>query len=193
MAILHYAFIPILVFWILSPTQVTQSQGRLILAPPPYVQYNMFSVDFVSSILQDSGKSSFFYPAQIRKQLQEPNAPHHEAKYAKEMADMHAGFGSDVAIDSTSVVRLLASDGSYWTGQKHTYEFVFSARIVEGANGTSTVFEYTTAWRGPILLYTLHRNYFLPRWFKIRQMEPIDSKGIDLFCRKVEKAWEQYL
>lgn len=170
----------------------SQSQGRIIFAPPSYVQHNMFDVDFWSSILQDSSKNSFFYPAHILPQLQPDAKEHNDAKYAKEMADKHAGMGSDVAIDATSVVRLDASEGSLCKGQKITHEFVFSARTVPGANGTQTIFEYTKAWHRPILIHNLHKRNLLPRsWFEITPVEDIDSEGIDLFRVEVEKAWER--
>lgn len=193
MAVLRYALITIVLSLIYMPTHESQSQGRLIFAPPHYVQHNMFDVDFWTSILPDSGKDSFFYPAHIRKQLHNPSArEHNAAKYAEAMASKHADMGSDVAIDPKTVVRLVASKGHYWTGQKMTYQFDFSARTVEGENGTQTVFEYTTTWHSPVVLYFLHKKDVLPRrWSEIKQVEDIDSAGIDLFRVEVEKAWER--
>ncbi|GAB7342867.1 hypothetical protein MBLNU457_g0990t1 [Dothideomycetes sp. NU457] len=196
MALLRYVLIPLVIGFILGPTHESQSQGRLIFAPPYYVQHNMFSVDFWDTILPGSGKNSFFYPAHILPQLLSSDAKeHNDARYAQELKAKHAGMHSDVAIDPNSVVRLDASEGSYWTGLKITHELVFSARTVKGANGTCTVFEYTRAWRSPILLYTLQRKGLLPRWwfkwFEIPRLENIDSEGIDLFRVEVEKAWKR--
>lgn len=192
----RYAIIAFVVGLVLSPfiCHDMQSQGRLISAPPRFVRQKLFDADFVTSILHESGRNSFFYPAHIRDQLDKPDAEERrDFEYTQRMADMHAGFNSDVTIVPTSVVRRSASEGSFWTGQKIKHEFVFSERAVKGENGTSTIFEYTRTWHTSILLSTLHNKNLLPSGFRMESNELLDTKGIDLFRTEVEKAWDARL
>jgi len=190
----RYTIIFLVLGFLLSPFVCREQmmEGRLILAPPRFVRQQLFDANFVSSILRISGSDSFFYPSHIREQLDKLNSKErHDPRYAQEVADMHAGFESDVTIVPTSVVHRSAAEGSFWTGQKIKHEFVFSERAMNGENGTYTVFEYSKAWHTSFLLYTLHNKDLLPSWLNMESNRQIDRKGVDLFRVEVEKAWKK--
>lgn len=167
-----------------------QAQGRYFQAPPSYVRQKLFDPGFINPILEQTARSDFFYPLRLREQGEQSHSgkqPDHD--YAKTLTDTHASFGSDVQIAGDSVAHITLQDGSAWQGQRMLHTFTFSE--VEGANGSSAVFEYEREWQGSALLNELHSWELLSGLFGEGNVGMIDAECLDVFWKAVEKAWSE--